>query len=395
MGIRVNDVNLSGAILTIEGKRLLNFGSCAYLGLNLDERLKVAAIEAVQRYGPVFSSSAAYTSVSLYAELEEQLARIFDAVAIVPSTTTLAHQAVLPVLVADGDRVLVDALAHSSVHLATQLLIAEGISVAPLPHNDLVALESAVIEASANASRVWYLADGVYSMFGDVAPVRQIVALVDRYPKLHVYFDDAHGFGWRGRHGRGLVLDEVRMHPRMAVAVSLAKSFGSGGAALVFPDELSARRVQLVSATMNFSGPLHPAELGAAVASASIHLSPEIDERQQRLGLQIELARNALRSASLPVASWDATPIWYVTVGSRENAVAVVRGLIDEGFYVNVSFFPAVPMGRAGLRFTQTLYHTDDQILSLVGAIRKVMERFVEPDVAIDLDAMEAQQVVD
>jgi 7-keto-8-aminopelargonate synthetase-like enzyme len=395
MGIRVNDVNLSGAILTIEGKRLLNFGSCAYLGLNLDERLKAAAIEAVQRYGPVFSSSAAYTSVSLYAELEEQLARIFDAVAIVPSTTTLAHQAVLPVLVADGDRVLVDALAHSSVHLATQLLIAEGISVAPLPHNDLVALESAVIEASANASRVWYLADGVYSMFGDVAPVRQIVALVDRYPKLHVYFDDAHGFGWRGRHGRGLVLDEVRMHPRMAVAVSLAKSFGSGGAALVFPDELSARRVQLVSATMNFSGPLHPAELGAAVASASIHLSPEIDERQQRLGLQIELARNALRSASLPVASWDATPIWYVTVGSRENAVAVVRGLIDEGFYVNVSFFPAVPMGRAGLRFTQTLYHTDDQILSLVGAIRKVMERFVEPDVAIDLDAMEAQQVVD
>jgi 7-keto-8-aminopelargonate synthetase-like enzyme len=146
---------------------------------------------------------------------------------------------------------------------------------------------------------------------------------------------------------------------------------------------------------MNFSGPLHPAELGAAAASASIHLSPEIDERQQRLGLQIELARNALRSASLPVASWDATPIWYVTVGSRENAVAVVRGLIDEGFYVNVSFFPAVPMGRAGLRFTQTLYHTDDEILSLVGAIRKVMERFVEPDVAIDLDAMEAQQVVD
>ena len=199
--VRVEDDRLQGDLLTIEGKRVVNFGSCAYLGLNLDPRLKAGAIDAIEKYGPVFSSSNAYTSLDLYTQLEAKLSQLFDAHVVIPTTTTLGHLAALPVLIGDGDGVLVDSQAHSTVHLATQVLQAEGIPVDPLPHNNVVALRKAVEEATQTFEHVWYLADGVYSMFGDVAPVSAVYDLLDKYPNLHVYFDDAHGFGWSGVSG--------------------------------------------------------------------------------------------------------------------------------------------------------------------------------------------------
>ena len=252
--VRVEDKTLEGNIVTLDGERLLNFGSCAYLGLNLDERLKQGAIDAIDRYGPVFSSSTAYTSVGLYTDLEDRLARLFGSTVIIPATTTLGHLAVLPVLIADGDAVVVDAQTHASVHMATQLLIAEGIVVEAAPHNDFEATEDLIERLYETHDRVWYMADGVYSMWGDTVAVPRVQRLLDEFPTLRVYLDDAHGFGWQGRHGKGHVLHHMALHPRMIVAVSLAKSFGSGGSALVFPDPDEARRVQMCAGTFIFPG---------------------------------------------------------------------------------------------------------------------------------------------
>ena len=388
--IRVSDEALEGDILNIEGRRVVNFGSCAYMGLNLDPRLKAGAIDAIERYGTVFSSSTAYTSLEMYNELEEKISRIFDAHVVVPTTTTLGHLAALPVLIGDGDVVLVDSQAHSTVHLGTQILQAEGILVDPLPHNNVNALEAAIHEASKSFRRVWYLADGVYSMFGDVAPVSAIRDLLDSYPKLHVYYDDAHGFGWRGKFGRGYVLDGRPLHPRMVVIVSLAKSFGSGGAAIAFPDPADAQRVQLCGGTLTFSGPLHPAELGAAIAAADIHLSDELVGRQKRLHSQIDLVRDALVSASLPVVALDATPLWFVRVGGINQAIDLARRMLDDGFYLNLASFPAVAPGQSGVRFTHTLYHSDDQIHDMIEALtRHVRAVTGHLEIVIDLAALE------
>lgn len=371
LALRVEDRQLDGAWLTVGGRRLVNFGSCAYMGLNTDPRLKAAARDAIDRYGPVFSSSTAYTSVGLYTELEERLRRIFRAHVIVPPTTTLGHLAALPVLIGDGDAVIVDSQAHSTVHLATQILAAEGIPVTPVAHNDMGVLTAAVDEACARYDKVWYLADGVYSMLGDVAPVAEIMDLVDRHENLHAYFDDAHGFGWRGINGRGWVLDNVPWHPRLVVAVSLAKSFGSGGAAIAFPDKAMAERVEMSGGTMVFSGPLHPAQLGAAIASADIHLSPELEERQAVLNQQIKLMKSGLLAADLPVVNTDDTPLWFVRVGGAEPAMELGRRMMDDGFYLNFSAFPAVPVGQAGLRLTHTLYHTVDQIEAMIESLAR------------------------
>ncbi|MGH8926811.1 MAG: aminotransferase class I/II-fold pyridoxal phosphate-dependent enzyme, partial [Acidimicrobiia bacterium] len=343
-------------------------------------------------FGPVFSSSTAYTSVDLYTELEYRLQRILQAPVIVPTTVTLGHLSALPVLIGKDEAALVDSQAHSSVHLATQLLMAEGIPVKALPHNDLNALAEAVHDACGRYDRVWYLADGVYSMFGDTAPVADVMSLVDRYQNHHVYFDDAHGFGWRGINGWGWVLDQVPWHPRMVVAVSLAKSFGSGGAAIAFPDETLAERVQLSGGTMTFSGPLHPAELGAAVASCDIHLSPELNERQAVLRRQIELVRSGLKDASLPIVETDETPLWFVKIGGVDQSLELARRMLDDGFYLNFAAFPAVPVGQAGLRFTHTVYHTSQQIETMIDALaHNVKEVTGGIEITIDLSDAAAQ----
>jgi 7-keto-8-aminopelargonate synthetase-like enzyme len=257
--------------------------------------------------------------------------------------------------------------------------------VTPVAHNDMGVLTAAVDEACARYDKVWYLADGVYSMLGDVAPVAEIMDLVDRHENLHAYFDDAHGFGWRGINGRGWVLDNVPWHPRLVVAVSLAKSFGSGGAAIAFPDRAMAERVEMSGGTMVFSGPLHPAQLGAAIASADIHLSPELEERQAVLNQQIKLMKSGLLAADLPVVNTDDTPLWFVRVGGSEPAMELARRMMDDGFYLNFSAFPAVPVGQAGLRLTHTLYHTVDQIEAMIESLARNF-RFVSGGTEIIFD---------
>jgi 7-keto-8-aminopelargonate synthetase-like enzyme len=209
---------------------------------------------------------------------------------------------------------------------------------------------------------------------------------VDRHENLHAYFDDAHGFGWRGINGRGWILDAVPWHPRLVVAVSLAKSFGSGGAALAFPDAAMAERVQMSGGTMVFSGPLHPAQLGAAIASADIHLSPELEERQAVLDHQITLMRASLLAADLPVVNTDATPLWFVRVGGSEQALELGRRMMNDGFYSNFAAFPAVPVGQAGLRLTHTVYHTGQQIEAMIESLARNFRAIAgKPEILFDI----------
>ena len=384
--VHVEDQAPTGEAITIDGEKLLNFGSCAYLGLNVDSRLKDAAIAAIQQYGPVYSSSTAYTSVDLYADLKDRLEQIFGGSVVVPTTTTLGHLSALPVLVGADDLVLIDQQAHASVHLATQVLRGDGIPVDMVRHSDVAQLADRLDTDADRYERVWYLADGVYSMYGDFAPVKQIAALLGAYDNLHVYYDDAHGIGWRGVHGRGHVLHEMALNDRVVIAASLSKSFGTGGAVLVFSDPVVAQDVQWLGATFTFSGPLHPAELGAAVASADIHLSSERDVLAADLDRQMDFVRELLISHKLPVRSLAKTPIWNLRIGPYDNALEFASRLKDEGFYVNLAGFPAVPLREAGIRFTQTLYHSDDHLERFVEAMaRHVPELAVRPRGDVDL----------
>lgn len=383
---RIEDVRLDDAVITVDGTPMVNFSSCAYLALNRDKRLRDGAIEAVERYGANYSSAPIYTALPMYETLQRQLSAMTGAATAVVQTTTLAHLSALPVLIGPDDLVLVDAQTHDSVHLATSNLKGNGVPVEVVPHIDLGALTKRLEEVASEYNRVWFLSDSIFSMYGDVALIREIALLQQRFENLHVYYDDAHGFGWAGEHGGGYVLSQIPWNDRMVIAAGLAKSFGSFGAVLAFGDPSLVQRVQLTGGALTFSGPIPPADLGAATASAEIHLSEEHAERQARLIEFIDWGRREIVARQLPVASLATTPIWFVRVGPAEATGEMIQRLMTDGYFLNASAFPAVPIGNAGVRFTQTLHHTPEQFSGLLDAIASHLHDLgTAPDGVVDL----------
>lgn len=363
------DDSLAGNQIVLQGKRLFNFGSCSYLGLEFDSRLKEAAKDAIGRYGTQFSESRAYVSLGLYKELERLLEQIFDAHPVVTPTTTLGHIAAIPVLVNDEDAVIIDHQAHNSIQTAVTLLKPRGIPVELLRHSRMDILEEKIKALRYRHSKIWYMADGIYSMFGDGCPVKEVYALMDKYPELHFYVDDAHGMSIYGKHGRGYVLDGRQLHPKMVMATSLNKSFASGGGVILFPDAETARKVRTCGGPLITSGPMQPASLGAAVAAAKIHLSEEIYEMQSELKDKRKYARLLLEKTSLPVVSGSDASVFFVGAGLPKVGYNLIKRMMNTGFYLNLGIFPAVPMKQTGVRFTITRLHKFAQIDAMINTL--------------------------
>ena len=366
------DARLDGRLVTLDGRSLVNFGNCSYLGLETDVRLKQGACDAVLRYGVQFASSRTYLSAPLYSEFENLLSVMVGGHPLVVSqTTSLGHQAALPILVGPRDAVLFDTQVHASVQAVFPVLREAGVVCRPVGHNRLDRVEEHAARLAREHERVHYLADGVYSMHGDYLDVDGLFALLERQPALHAYVDDAHGVGWAGRNGAGIVLGRRGLHERMVVVLGLAKSFSASGAAIVLPRAELARRLFMCGSTMIFSGPLQPALLGAGIASAKIHLSDELPKLQGRLMDRIELFGRLGQELGITARSCAPSPIRFIELGNEEHTVEVASALRSQGYFVNVGCFPAVPRGRAGLRITLNLHHTLEDIRGLLHALSR------------------------
>lgn len=360
--LSTEDYALDGKHITIGGKELLHFGSCSYLGLETDDRLKESAIEAIRRYGTQFSSSRTYVQFTLYQELEELLGKIFNTPVILSSTTSLGHHAIIPIIVEDSDAVIMDHQAHVSMQDTVAKLQTRGITTGLVRHNSLGELEKKIIELSQKHRKIWYCLDGVYSMYGDLSPIRQLEELMHKYGQLHLYIDDAHGMSWAGPNGSGFILSQVSLSPRLVLTTSLAKGFASSGGVFVIPDQELYWRVKNWGGSLTYSGPQQPAVVGASIASAKLHLSEEITRRQDRLMQLIGYCNERMEALGLPVITPSPTPIFFVGLGLTRVGYNMVRRMMDDGLYVNLGIFPAVPETCTGIRFTLTLHHTTDDI---------------------------------
>jgi 7-keto-8-aminopelargonate synthetase-like enzyme len=365
-----------GASMEVDGRPMQNFGSCSYLGLELREDLKDAACQAVRRYGTQLSFSRAYLENELYRELEEQLTVTTGGHVVVTPSTTLGHIAALPVLVREGDAVLIDQFAHASLHTATGLL--RDATVERVRHNQLERLERRVAELSAAGRRVFYVCDGLYSMRGDLAPFASLRALLDTYPALRIYVDDAHSTSWFGTRGRGAALESLGGHERLFVALSLNKAFAASGGALVLPDAATARLVRRCGGPMLFSGPIQPPMLGVAVASARLHNDPSFGVLQQELTDLITHARRAIERRQVPLAGTDHTPIFMVPCDSPSIVFRTVGRLRELGFYVCPSTFPAVPVNQPGIRFTITRHADPASIDTFIDALASARSAVID-----------------
>ncbi len=359
------DAFFSGKEVTVAGKKLINFGSCSYLGLETDQRLKDAAIDAVNRYGTQFSSSRTFVSFTLYKELEELLEKMYGAPVMLSSSSSLGHKATIPIIIADTDAIIYDHQCHISMQDEITKLQPRGVKVIINRHNRLDELEDKIKKLEGKHSKVWYFIDGIYSMYGDSAPLKEITELQQKYNNLYLYIDDAHGMSWAGPNGTGYTLSQIPMNNRMVLVTSLAKGFGSAGGVFVFGDQKLYQKVRTWGGPITYSGPQQPAVIGASVASAKLHLTNEIRFLQKDLTDKIDYCNNELRKYNLPVISHTASPIFFIGAGLNKVTFNLVKRMTNEGFFLNPAIFPAVPETCSGLRFTLTRHHSNEDLKQL------------------------------
>ena len=367
--LELEDQQINGRTIHVNGKEVVNFGSCSYLGLEKHPAIIQGVVDAVTRYGSQFSSSRAYASVTLYPEAESLLEQIFERPVLLAPTVTLGHLSNIPVLVGDRDAVILDLQVHSCVQTAAQLVKARGVHVEVIRHNRMDILEERINELKSKYEKVWYMADGVYSMYGDFLPINELYNLLDTYEQFNLYVDDAHGTGWAGKKGVGYVLSQKPQHERLYLVAGLAKSFAACGGVLVFPDERTKNRVRNCGGTFIFSGPIQPPMLGAIVASAKLHLSDEIKIHQAELQKRVDYFVETCKSLNLPLIGESNSPIFFIGVGKPGVGYNMVTRIMNKGFYINLSVFPSVPYKNTGLRIPLTTNHTFEDIFNLLSII--------------------------
>ncbi|WP_066223755.1 aminotransferase class I/II-fold pyridoxal phosphate-dependent enzyme [Formosa haliotis] len=362
--------SLSGRTIGIDGKSLFHFGTTGYLGLEQDERLKRAAVEAILRYGTQFPLSKTYVSHPLYQSLEEKISEMYSNPVIITKNSTLGHIGVIPSVVSDRDAIILDHQVHWSVQNAAKVLKTRSVPIEMIRHNNLDMLEDKLKKLASKHQKIWYMADGLYSMFGDAAPVKELLDLSKKYPQLHLYFDDVHGMSWAGKHGSGYVMQELGELPEhILVFGTLSKTFGASGAVLACSNKKMYSKIKTFGGPLTFSAQLEPASVGAAIASADIHLSDEIYVLQRELQERISLCNELLKATDLPLVERNNSPVFYIGTGMPITGYNFVNRLLKEGFFVNLGLFPAVPVKNTGVRITISRHNQPEEIKALVDAM--------------------------
>lgn len=361
---------MDGRHITIKGKETINFGTCGYMGIEMDDRLKEGVIDATRKYGTAFASTRVYVNIKLYEEMENLLRRMFNKPVLLLANVTLSHVSNIPILVKDDDAVILDTMVHDSVQTAVQLLKARNIKIEVIRHNRMDHLENKINELKDQYKKIWYMADGIYSMYGDKAPMEDIYRLLDKYEQFNLYIDDTHGMSWAGPNGTGYVMSAVPyFHQKMILVTSLNKAFGAAGGITVFPNESVAEFARNLSKPFIFSGPIQPPMLGACIESAKIHLSTEIKKMQQQLQDRIAYVNDLCKEYQLPLMWENNTPIFFIGVSKPEVAFSMVRRMLNRGFLFNLSVFPSVAINNAGLRLPISRNHTYEDLKGLISGI--------------------------
>ncbi|MBI5686290.1 MAG: 8-amino-7-oxononanoate synthase [Verrucomicrobia bacterium] len=377
-----------GSRIVVDGREVVNFSSNDYLGLANDPLLREAAARAIERYGVGAGASRLVSgNLAPYAELETRLAAFKGKeAAVVFGSGYAANTGTICALVGKGDTVILDKLDHASIVDGARQ---SGATIRVYPHGDLNKLEKLLKLGSAGkmpalpgGCRTLIITETVFSMDGDVAPLREIVELKDRYGAW-LMIDEAHATGLYGKRRRG-VAEALGVEDRVdATLGTLSKALGCvggfvcGSRALV--DLLINRARSLV-----YSTALPPAMVAAASAAVEFVLSGAGEARCGELWRRVNELREGLggqSGAGVPpepplkmgrqdVCPVSSSPIMPLILGDETRAVECSRRLFERGFFVPAIRYPTVARGSARLRLTVTAAHSNGEIRSLTEALR-------------------------
>ena len=356
--------------ITLDGRDLLLLCSNNYLGLADHPLLKRAAVEAVECYG---TGSGASRLVSGTMELHEALEKRIAAfkrteAALLFNSGYAANTGIIPAIVGRGDTVFSDRLNHASIVDGAILSRAR---LVRYPHNDMTALRE-LLSRTGTSGRRLIVSDGVFSMDGDLAPLKELVSLKEEFGAL-LMIDDAHGTGVLGETGRGTA-EECGAASGIDIHMgTLGKALGSFGAYAAASREIIDYLVNR-SRSFIFSTSLPPAVLAASIAAFDLVESEEGAALRGKLARNAGWFRKALRETGFDTMG-STTQIVPVFVGGSEDVMAFSRHLLEEGIFVQGIRPPTVPAGSCRLRCTLMATHEPGELEHAVHALKTVGEK--------------------
>lgn len=350
--------------LVVDGKTYLSFCSNDYLGLANHPDLISAFQKGAQEYGVGAGASHLISGhMRPHEELEIALAKFVGLPrALYFSSGYAANTGVIPALAGEGDAIFSDALNHACIIDGTRLSKAE---VKIYPHADITKL-ARLIETS-SAKRKLVVSDAVFSMDGDIAPIRELVTLCEQHDAW-LLLDDAHGFGVLGANGRGVLEHFNIQSPNIIYMATLGKAAGVSGAFVAGHADAIEWLIQRAR-TYVFSTASPPAL--AVALKESLRIFQQESWRREQLQKLIAHLRNSL--VNLP---WKLLPsqtaIQSLIIGSNADALSVMEKLKQKNIWVPAIRPPTVAVGSARLRISLSAAHSIEDVDRLVDGLRSV-----------------------
>jgi glycine C-acetyltransferase len=357
----------NGPTIKIAGKELINLSSNNYLGLATDERLKKAAIEAVNTYG--VGAGAVRTingTMKLHLELEETIASFKKTEAAIAYQSGFnCNMAAISAVMNKNDAILSDELNHASIIDGCRLSKAKIIRV---KHSDMDDLRAKAKEATESGlyNKVMVITDGVFSMDGDIAKLPEIVEIAEEFD-LITYVDDAHGSGVLGK-GAGTV-KHFGLQDKVDFQIgTLSKAIGVIGGYVAGKQHL-IDWLKVSSRPFLFSTALTPADVAAA--KRAIEILSESTELHDKLWESGTYLKNGLSEKGFDIGDSE-TPITPVIIGDEVKTQAFSKRLNEEGVYAKSIVFPTVPKGTGRVRNMPTAAHTKEMLDQAIAIYEKV-----------------------
>jgi len=360
-----------GREITVGGKKYLNFCANNYLGLAGTPEMEKASETAVKRWGFGLASVRFICGTqTVHKDLEKAIAEYVGAEdAVLYSSCFMANLGLFQTFFTEEDAIITDELNHASIIDAIRLTKSERLI---FKHMDMQDLESKLQATSGKRLRV-VATDGVFSMDGDIAPLKEICDLADKYDAL-VMVDDAHATGVMGKNGGGTP-QELGVQGRVDfITGTFGKALGGAGGAFTATRKEIADYLRNRSRTYLFSNALDTAVTGASLWVLKEHL-PRHPEIRQRLWDNTKSFRTAMRERGFTVA--DAQhPITPIMLGDEKKAVDMAAELFNEGIYVIGFAYPVVPKGKARIRVQVSAAHTKKDLEFAVEKFSIVGKKF-------------------
>jgi 8-amino-7-oxononanoate synthase len=356
---------LSPTQAIIKGKPTILMGTYNYMGMTFESEVIEAGRQALLDYGTGTTGSRVLNGTyGSHKRLEAALCDFYNSAhAMVFSTGYQANLGLCATLTAKGDYIIIDADSHASIYDGCAMGTAD---VVRFRHNSPDDLAKRLKRLPAEAGKLVVL-EGVYSMLGDVAPLRELVAAAKEGGAM-VLVDEAHAMGFFGAHGRGVV-EEVGVEADVDFIVgTFSKSVGTiGGYAVSNHPNFDVLR--LACRPYVFTASLPPSVV--ATATKALELIKRDQSKRRQLWDNTRRLHGGLQQAGFELATPSPeSAIIAVLMPDQETLVRMWSALLDLGVYVNLARPPATPAGMNLLRCSVCAAHTAEQISHILESFK-------------------------